>query len=123
MAAGEAIRYISANSAAFGNRQEEWAMLDSVPKLAEHLLSSSLDLLPHFTTVSPMPAGEPRLMPWDPSTLALGVAGIVTLAVYVAATGWRKPRSNDVRPPRLSVSASDRRRPTDHSEKPTRGAA
>jgi hypothetical protein len=98
-------------------------MLDSLPKLAEFLLSNALDLLPSITTAPTMGAGTARVTPQDPSTLALAVAGFVTLAMYLAATGWRKPRRDVRRMSRPAIKAESPRPSTTAADTPRRGAA
>jgi hypothetical protein len=123
MAAGAVIRYTSADLAAFGNRQGVRAMLDLLPRFAELSLSNNAAWLPRIAAAPLMGADNPRLTPHDPTTLALAIVGIVTLAVYYAAIGWRKPRHDEGRTSRPKLQASDRRRSADQSDTPTRGAA
>jgi hypothetical protein len=98
-------------------------MLDSLPKFAELLLWNNVGLLPRSTTAPPTGASETRLAPQDPTTLALAIVGLATLAIYLAATGWRPSRNNEVRPSPTVADASDQPQPTDTSETPTRDAA
>jgi hypothetical protein len=115
MAAGAAICYTAPDLAAFGNRQGVRAMLESLPQFAEQLL-------PRITTAPPIGAGSP-LVARDPSTLALAIVGIVTLAVYLAATGWRRPRRDEGHMSRLRIDIPDQPQPTKNSETSTRDAA
>lgn len=98
-------------------------MLDFLPRFAEGLVSSIADLLPLLTTALPPRAAAPRLAPHDPSTLALAIVGLVTLAVYYAASGWRRSRREESRSCRAQNDASHPRPAVDQTEKPTRDAA
>jgi hypothetical protein len=98
-------------------------MLDFLPKLSGLWLSDIWALLPSITTAPSVSAGTARIAPQDPSTLALAIVGFITLALYVAATGWRKPR-RDVHPiSRLPIKAETHRPSTTATDTPKRGAA
>jgi len=68
-------------------------MLDSLPKFAELLFSDNTGLLPWIAVQPLTQSGSPRMLPRDPSSLALALSGFVTLALYLAASGWRKSRA------------------------------
>lgn len=98
-------------------------MLDSLPKVAEFLLWNNASLLPEITTAPPLRPGNMPVTPQDPSTLALAIVGIVTLAVYFAVSGWRKSRSEAVPTSRPRVDVAGRSPSTDHTDAATRDAA
>jgi hypothetical protein len=98
-------------------------MLDFLPKFAELLLSSCAVLMLQITEAMPVGAGNARLAPQDPSTLALGFVGLVTLALYFAATGWRRPRREVTPTLRRRLETSGRHQSMDGDEVPKRGAA
>ena len=69
-------------------------MLESLPPIAEVLLSSSEGLLTDAVKDASVRAGNTLVPPHEPSTLALALVGIATLAIYFAASGLRQSRRN-----------------------------
>jgi len=98
-------------------------MLDSVPPIAELLLSSgeSLLLLSDAMKNASFGPGNTVVTPQEPSTLALALAGIATLAVYYVASGMRRanPTAARVRsrPRRVAVLPQKAARPTPKKKK------
>jgi hypothetical protein len=96
---------------------------DSLPIVAGRLLSGIAELIARITPASPLRPGNAQLTPRDPSTFALAIAGIATLAIYFAASGWRKSRKQQLRARRSGTDVSEQREAIDRTKTPKRGAA
>ena len=99
-------------------------MLDSLPQVANVLLSNGESWLSDGVGDAPLRAANAMVTSQEPTTLALAWVGIATVAIYLAATGWRLPRTNVTSvSDQTSLPSIRPRAIRDASETPTRGAA
>jgi hypothetical protein len=101
-------------------------MLDTMPPFVDVLLSNSESWLTKTIVDAPLRAAN-SITPNEPSTLALAIVGIASLAVYAGVKGWRASRRRAAAGSPAAFQATVRRRPvapsksTDSTRK--RGAA
>jgi hypothetical protein len=94
-------------------------MPESMSSLAERLLSKeSAAVYTSIEAGTPITAAQTR--PYEPSTLLLAMVGIATVAIYLAAGGWRRARTSERAVIEMARSTPPKRRVT---EAPRRGAA
>jgi hypothetical protein len=99
-------------------------MLDSLPQVANVLLSNGESWLSDGVRDAPLRAANAIVTPQEPTTLALALVGIGCVAIYLVATGWRLPRRNLTSVTDDTTLPSIRPRTTrEAAETPTRGAA
>ena len=93
-------------------------MLTQLAQVATDVLSLG-ELWPSVTVYPKTPV----VTPYEPSTLALALAGIVTAALYLAVNGIRQQRGTaEIGPQSTPISAA-KRRSRDTQRRPKRGAA